>query len=101
MSTEKKAGFFEWIAVSTSAGPESIVPPSYDKPPPPRKRTRRRYEKGTQTEGFAVFHAPIVSKQIQTDPAPPVPPPDDLKIIFVFISGMILGLLFKQVKTNI
>ena len=106
MDEEDKKGFYEWLVVSVAScesDPESSLPPCiYKKPNPPRKRRRRRYEKCTQTDFFKakkIVPKVVTTSSIQTDSPPP--PPYDRSHIIVFISGMMVGIMFKKCIKNI
>ena len=96
----KKSGFFEWLLVKESPDtidPESTVPTVlWTKPPPPRRRTRRRYEKSTQTEFRKSFpQKSTVTRSVQA--SVPLPPPHDgVYLVFVFISGIMVGIMLKK-----
>jgi len=100
MEKQNKKGFFEWIVVlGGESDPESSLPiPLYEKPDPPCKRRKRRYVKSTQTDFRKTFPKTLPktsSITVQTDPNPPPNPPNS-RLVIVFISGMIAGIILKK-----
>ena len=95
----QKNGFFEWLIVSgknCESDPESSIPDKYfKKPQPPRKRRRKRFEKGTQTEFQKQFKT-VETIMIQTDPPPPN---DDHRMyLLIFFTGFLFGIVSKEMK---
>ena len=84
-----KDGFYNWLVVSKNVNPESTIPDSYDKPRPPRPRRPRRYQKSTQTD--------LQQKKIPAVIQQPPPPPDaDHVYTFIFICGIICGIIINK-----
>jgi len=96
-----KNGFYEWIVVlggNCESDPESSIPmPFYNKPDPPRKRRRRRFEKSTQTDIRKKMMPKVVisTAGCQTDCYQPHPPPNENHMIY-FISGIVVGIIFQK-----